>query len=78
MDTVDSYLAARFSQIGLKHHFAVAGDFNLVLLDQLLTNKDLEQVGYHQKPRGFEDFVIRWVGSALGGGDAGTVRVFRC
>jgi indolepyruvate decarboxylase len=28
----------------LKHHFAVAGDFNLVLLDQLLTNKDLEQV----------------------------------
>ena len=24
--TVGSYLAARFSQIGLKHHFAVAGD----------------------------------------------------
>ena len=42
--TVGSYLAARLSQIGLKHHFAVAGDFNLVLLDQLLTNKDLEQV----------------------------------
>jgi pyruvate decarboxylase len=41
---VGSYLAARLSQIGLKHHFAVAGDFNLVLLDQLLTNKDLEQV----------------------------------
>jgi pyruvate decarboxylase len=34
--TVGSYLAARLSQIGLKHHFAVAGDFNLVLLDQLL------------------------------------------
>jgi indolepyruvate decarboxylase len=44
MYTVGSYLAARLSQIGLKHHFAVAGDFNLVLLDQLLTNKDLEQV----------------------------------
>jgi pyruvate decarboxylase len=43
MYTVGSYLAARRSQIGLKHHFAVAGDFNLVLLDQLLTNKDLEQ-----------------------------------
>jgi pyruvate decarboxylase len=42
--TVGSYLAARFSQIGLKHHFAVAGDYNLALLDQLLTNKDLEQV----------------------------------
>src|SRR6201981_3299357 len=42
--TVGSYLAARLLQIGLKHHFAVAGDFNLVLLDQLLTNKELEQV----------------------------------
>jgi pyruvate decarboxylase len=42
--TVGSYLAARLSQVGLKHHFAVAGDFNLVLLDQLLTNKDMEQV----------------------------------
>jgi pyruvate decarboxylase len=44
MFTVGSYLAARLSQIGLKHHFAVAGDFNLVLLDELLKNKDLEQV----------------------------------
>ena len=42
--TVGSYLATRLSQIGLKHHFAVAGDFNLVLIDQLLTNKQLEQV----------------------------------
>src|ERR1700745_2187189 len=42
--TVGSYLAERLSQIGLKHHFAVAGDFNLVLLDQLLTVKELEQV----------------------------------
>jgi pyruvate decarboxylase len=44
MYTVGRYLAARLSQIGLKHHFAVAGDFNLVLLDELLKNKDLEQV----------------------------------
>ncbi|HTO61665.1 MAG TPA: thiamine pyrophosphate-binding protein [Bradyrhizobium sp.] len=44
MHTVGTYLAARLSQIGLKHHFAVAGDFNLVLLDQLLTNKELEQI----------------------------------
>jgi pyruvate decarboxylase len=44
MYTVGTYLAARLSQIGLKHHFAVAGDYNLVLLDQLLTNKDLKQI----------------------------------
>jgi pyruvate decarboxylase len=44
MFTVGTYLAARLSQIGLKHHFAVAGDFNLVLLDELLKNKELEQV----------------------------------
>ena len=42
--TVGSYLAARLSQIGLKHHFAVAGDYNLVLLDELLTNENLKQV----------------------------------
>ena len=41
---VGSNLAARMPQIGLKHHFAVAGDYNLVPLDQLLTNKDLKQV----------------------------------
>ena len=42
--TVGSYLAARLSQIGLTHHFAVAGDYNLALLDQLLTNKAMAQV----------------------------------
>ena len=42
--TVGSYLAARLEQIGIKHHFAVAGDYNLVLLDELLTNKNVEQV----------------------------------
>ena len=41
MYTIGTYLATRFSQIGLKHHFVVAGDFNLVLLDELLKNKDL-------------------------------------
>ena len=44
MYTVGSYLATRLSQIGLKHHFAVAGDYNLVLLDELLTNKDMAQI----------------------------------
>ncbi|TCK30677.1 indolepyruvate decarboxylase [Ancylobacter aquaticus] len=42
--TVGSYLAARLAQIGLRHHFAVAGDFNLALLDQLLANGETEQV----------------------------------
>src|SRR5208337_2807679 len=42
--TVGSYLATRFAQIGLKHHFAVAGDYNLALLDQLLANKEWQQV----------------------------------
>jgi indolepyruvate decarboxylase len=28
----------------LKHHFAVAGDYNLVLFDQLLANKEMDQV----------------------------------
>ena len=34
--TVGHYLAERLTQIGLKHHFAVAGDYNLILLDQLI------------------------------------------
>jgi pyruvate decarboxylase len=42
--TVGSYLAARFTQIGLKHHFAVAGDYNLAILDQLLSNNQLKQI----------------------------------
>src|SRR5260370_32047648 len=42
--TIGSYLATRLEQIGLKHHFAVAGDYNLVLLDQLLRNKNMQQV----------------------------------
>ena len=31
--TVGTYLAARLCQIRLKNHFVVAGDFNLVLID---------------------------------------------
>ena len=49
--TVGSYHADRFVQIGLKHHFEVVGDYNLVLLDQLLTNKTVEQVGRHRDSR---------------------------
>jgi indolepyruvate decarboxylase len=45
MYNVGTYLAERFVQIGLKHHFVVPGDYNLVLLDQLLKNKNLMQIG---------------------------------
>lgn len=42
--TVGMYLAERLVQIGVRHHFAVAGDYNLILLDQLLTNQQSEQI----------------------------------
>ncbi len=43
--TVGKYLAARLEQIGLKHYFVVPGDYNLTLLDQLLSNKNMQQIG---------------------------------
>jgi pyruvate decarboxylase/indolepyruvate decarboxylase len=43
--TVGNYLAVRLEQIGLKHYFMVPGDYNLVLLDELLWNKEVEQIG---------------------------------
>ena len=43
--TVGKYLATRLEQIGLKHYFMVPGDYNLVLLDELLENKNIEQIG---------------------------------
>jgi pyruvate decarboxylase len=45
MSTVGKYLATRFEQIGLKHYFMVPGDYNLVLLDELLSNKNVQQIG---------------------------------
>lgn len=42
--SIGSYLASRLEEIGIKHYFAVAGDYNLVLLDQLLLNKNTQQV----------------------------------
>ena len=43
--TIGNYLATRLEQIGLKHYFMVPGDYNLVLLDQLLANKNMQQIG---------------------------------
>jgi pyruvate decarboxylase len=43
--TVGKYLAARLEQMGLKHYFVVPGDYNLMLLDELLAYKEMQQVG---------------------------------
>jgi pyruvate decarboxylase len=44
MNTIGQYLAARLEQIGLKDYFVVPGDFNLVLLDELLLNANLNMI----------------------------------
>jgi pyruvate decarboxylase/indolepyruvate decarboxylase len=44
--TVGKYLARRFVDVGLRHYFMVPGDYNLMLLDELLGNEDLRQVGW--------------------------------
>ena len=43
--TVGLYLAARLAQLGVHHVFGLPGDFNLTLLDEMLTEPDLEWVG---------------------------------
>src|SRR5262249_40431781 len=43
--TVGEYLAQRLEQAGVRHYFTVPGDFNLVLLDQLLKNPRLQLIG---------------------------------
>jgi TPP-dependent 2-oxoacid decarboxylase len=43
--TVGGYLATRLEQAGVRHYFTVPGDFNLVLLDQLLANPRLKMIG---------------------------------
>jgi pyruvate decarboxylase/indolepyruvate decarboxylase len=43
--SVGTYLAKRFEDVGLRHYFMVPGDYNLVLLDELLRNKQVQQVG---------------------------------
>jgi TPP-dependent 2-oxoacid decarboxylase len=42
--TVGQYVAARLQQTGVKHYFAVPGDYNLVLLDELLKRRDLTMI----------------------------------
>ena len=44
MVTIGGYIATRFEQLGLKHYFTIPGDYNLVLLDELLKNKNLTMI----------------------------------
>lgn len=43
--TVGDYLAERLAQIGIRHHFVVPGDYNLILLDKLSAHPKLTEVG---------------------------------
>ncbi|ESA42031.1 pyruvate decarboxylase, variant [Neurospora crassa OR74A] len=43
--TVGDYLAERLAQVGVRHHFVVPGDYNLILLDKLQAHPDLKEVG---------------------------------
>lgn len=43
--TVGDYLGERLAQVGIRHHFVVPGDYNLILLDKLQAHPDLIQVG---------------------------------
>lgn len=42
--TVGRYMATRMRQAGMGRYFAVPGDYNLVLLDELLKQPDLEMI----------------------------------
>ncbi len=43
--SIGSYLATRLEEVGVRHYFAVPGDYNLILLDELLKNQNLEMIG---------------------------------
>ncbi|MFZ0380391.1 MAG: thiamine pyrophosphate-binding protein [Solirubrobacteraceae bacterium] len=43
--TVGTYLATRLEQAGVRDYFVVPGDFNLLLLDQILENPRLRMIG---------------------------------
>src|ERR1700748_2111190 len=43
--TVGTYLATRLEQVGVRDYFVVPGDFNLILLDQILENPRLRMIG---------------------------------
>ena len=44
MTTVGTYLAQRLQELGLTDYFAIPGDYNLGLLDELLKNTSLNMI----------------------------------
>lgn len=42
--SVGQYLASRLASIGIKEYFAVPGDYNLILLDEILKNQSLQMI----------------------------------
>ncbi len=44
MTTVGNYLAQRLQELGIKDYFAIPGDYNLGLLDELLKNTSLRMI----------------------------------
>ena len=42
--SIGGYLAQRLQEIGVKQYFAVPGDYNLILLDEFIKNKNLELI----------------------------------
>lgn len=42
--TVGNYLAQRLEEVGIRDYFAIPGDFNLSLLDELLKNPQLKMI----------------------------------
>lgn len=42
--SLGKYLAQRLEEIGVKDYFAIPGDFNLTLLDEMLTNTNLKMI----------------------------------
>lgn len=44
MYTIGRYLAKRLEDLSIKDYFAIPGDYNLVLLDEILKNKNLRMI----------------------------------
>jgi pyruvate decarboxylase len=44
MFTIGTYLAKRLEELGIKEYFAIPGDYNLVLLDEILKNDQLQMI----------------------------------
>jgi pyruvate decarboxylase len=42
--TVGSYLSQRLEEVGVRDYFAIPGDFNLSLLDEMLKNPRLQMI----------------------------------